>query len=439
MNSVRRAITVERNRLLKLSPLSIIHQQQQQNASSYTYKSTSQTFINSKPKSPEVKLQTTRTPPTSTSSSSSNGAVVAWPKPSEIPWQAKVVNSVNLIGQVKIPVQFETSADGKHWAGTIISQDDDAGASVSSNSLTCFWIPVIFEGDLAHIAMCHLKEKDYVHIAGHLSVDVPPFKLSEVQANVQVMVHSINFVQESKLKKLSTPGKLDRWATTKSAIVENNVSPQQSSEQLNTISIQPDTLSERSKMDVAFIEKSYVQLHNGAKSSPVRNSTVAGRSHSDRKVDKPSILASWRDLLSNPKQWMDKRESKRKGLVKANYPDFKHKDTGVGLWLDGAPVEILQGLGLLGFSGLPSKGEKSAVQEKKGEKDGDSWKHLVENPDRWWDNRLGKKNQKGPDFKNKDSGKALWLVSAPAWALSSLPPLKSKSVNVDTKKAWASQ
>lgn len=43
-------------------------------------------------------------------------------------------------------------------------------------------------------------------------------------------------------------------------------------------------------MDVAFIEKSYVQLHNGAKSSPVRNSTVAGRSHSDRKVDKPSIL-----------------------------------------------------------------------------------------------------------------------------------------------------
>ncbi|XP_071698225.1 protein OSB2, chloroplastic-like [Rutidosis leptorrhynchoides] len=438
MNSLRRSITAERNRLLKLSPLPLI--QQQQNASSYTYKSTSQTFRNSKPKLPEVRSQTARALPTSTSSSSHEAVVkkpVTWPKPSEIPWQAKVVNSVNLIGQVKIPVQFETSADGKHWAGTIISQDDDA--SVSSNSLTSFWIPVIFEGDLAHTAMCHLKEKDYVHVAGHLSVDVPPFKLSEVQANVQVMVHSINFVQESKLRKLSTPGKLERWATTNSATVENNVSLQQSSEELNTISIKPDVLSEKSKMDVASIEKSYAESHNGAESSPVRNSTESGRLQSTRKVNKPSMLASWRDLLTNPKQWTDNRESKRKGLVKANYPDFKHKDTGVALWLNGAPVEILQGLGQLEFGGLPSKGEKSDVKEKKGEKDGESWKHLVENPGKWWDNRVDKKNKRGPDFRNKESGKGLWLGEAPAWALSSLPPLEPKSVNVDATKAWASQ
>lgn len=41
--------------------------------------------------------------------------------------------------------------------------------------------------------MTHLKEKDYVHVAGHLSVDVPPFKLSEVQANVQVNVLGSSF------------------------------------------------------------------------------------------------------------------------------------------------------------------------------------------------------------------------------------------------------
>lgn len=46
------------------------------------------------------------------------------PRPSEIPWQCKVANSVNLIGQVQIPVQFEASPDGKYWAGTIISQSD---------------------------------------------------------------------------------------------------------------------------------------------------------------------------------------------------------------------------------------------------------------------------------------------------------------------------
>ena len=35
--------------------------------------------------------------------------------------------------------------------------------------------------------------------------------------------------------------------------------------------------------------------------------------------------------------------------MKANFPDFKHKDTGVGLWLDSAPAEVLQGLGQLEF------------------------------------------------------------------------------------------
>lgn len=343
---------------------------------------------------------------------------MTWPKPSEIPWQAKVVNSVNLIGQVKIPVQFEASSDGKNWAGTIISLDD---GSESSPSLPSFWIPIIFEGDLAHIAMCHLKEKDYVHVAGHLSVDVPPFKLSEVQANVQVMVHSINFVQGSQSKKISTPDELDKWTTKNSAIPKNNIFAQQSLKELNPMSKQSSTLSE---MVVAY-EGNPGQILNSAESSPVHNSKEVGRLHSDRKADRQSIRASWRDLLINSKQWLDNRESKRKGLVKANYPDFKHKDTGVGLWLDNAPPEVLQGLGQLQFY-------------SKGKNDGDSWKNLVENRNKWWDNRVDKRNPKAPDFKHKDSGEGLWLGDAPAWALSSLPPLKAKTVDVDTKKAWRS-
>lgn len=46
-----------------------------------------------------------------------------WARPSEIPFQAKVANSVNLIGYVHIPVQFEASRDGKYWAGTVITQN----------------------------------------------------------------------------------------------------------------------------------------------------------------------------------------------------------------------------------------------------------------------------------------------------------------------------
>lgn len=46
-----------------------------------------------------------------------------WPRPSEIPWQATVANTVNLIGYVKMPVQIKASPDGKFWADTIISQE----------------------------------------------------------------------------------------------------------------------------------------------------------------------------------------------------------------------------------------------------------------------------------------------------------------------------
>ncbi|XP_076898718.1 protein OSB2, chloroplastic-like isoform X2 [Bidens hawaiensis] len=377
MNSIRRAITVQQyHRLLKLSSTSAVQHQQ---ASFYSTTTTTTT--------------TTRAPPTPNTTSTS-------PKPTQIPWQAKVVNSVNLIGRVKIPVQFEASSDGKCWAGTIISQDNES----SSTSPTSFWIPVIFEGDLAHIAMCHLKEKDYVHVAGHLSVDVPPFKLSEVQANVQVMANTINFVENSQSKKIY-------------ASVELHKPSKISLKEPDFISMQQDTLSKKSAMDIE------------PKSSPVYNSNEMRHLHSDHKGGKQSSYGSWRDLLTNSKLWVDNREKKSKGLVKPNYPDFKHKDTGVALWLNRAtPVEVLQGLNQLEFFSQPNKSEK----------DGEFWKHLIENPNKWWDNRLDKKDAKGPDFKNKDSGKGLWLTDAPSWALSSLPPVAAKTDYVNTKKKWAS-
>lgn len=42
-------------------------------------------------------------------------------------------------------------------------------------SMICFdtvRVPVIFEGDLAHTANCHLKKNDRVYITGQIFVDV---------------------------------------------------------------------------------------------------------------------------------------------------------------------------------------------------------------------------------------------------------------------------
>ena len=37
------------------------------------------------------------------------------------------------------------------------------------------------------------------------------------------------------------------------------------------------------------------------------------------------------------------------------------------------------------------------------------WRHLVENPEEWWDNRSTRKNPRAPDFKHKGTRKALWI------------------------------
>lgn len=59
--------------------------------------------------------------PSSPPPSPAASANVEWARPSEVPFQAKVANSVHLIGYVSVPVQFQTSPDGKAWASAIIS------------------------------------------------------------------------------------------------------------------------------------------------------------------------------------------------------------------------------------------------------------------------------------------------------------------------------
>lgn len=41
------------------------------------------------------------------------------------------------------------------------------------------------------------------------------------------------------------------------------------------------------------------------------------------------------------------------------------------------------------------------------------WECLVEYPEEYWDNRIGKLNPKSPDFKHKTTGEALWLSDVP--------------------------
>lgn len=50
------------------------------------------------------------------------------------------------------------------------------------------------------------------------------------------------------------------------------------------------------------------------------------------------------------------------------------------------------------------------------------WRSFFENPGAWWDNRASKRNDRQPDFKHKESGTALWMISRgnPEWVIDKL-------------------
>jgi hypothetical protein len=78
--------------------------------------------------------------------------------------------------------------------------------------------------------------------------------------------------------------------------------------------------------------------------------------------------------------------------------------------------------------------DASAVSKlKPGEEE--LWRDLLDNPANWWDNRTDKPTPNYPDFKHKDSGKALWIgTRSPQWAVDALPPLKFKGGNKGARK-----
>ncbi|KAK9820986.1 hypothetical protein WJX81_001114 [Elliptochloris bilobata] len=52
----------------------------------------------------------------------------------------------------------------------------------------------------------------------------------------------------------------------------------------------------------------------------------------------------------------------------------------------------------------------------------DKWRRFFADPTRYWDNRVGKRNERAPDFKHKDTGEALWMNDryAPPWVAAEL-------------------
>ncbi|KAL6496259.1 hypothetical protein OROGR_029517 [Orobanche gracilis] len=364
------------------------------------------------------------------------GSAINWPKPIEIPYQAKVANSLNLIGRVKAPVQFDSASDGNHFAAAVVSQETGGGDDP-------LLIPVVFEGDLAHVVACHVKEKDHVFVSGQLSTGPMRFAFKDGLGKFHLVAENLNFIE----------GFVTNIHGNKSGVSF-------SSSQIENPSVKnTEVVKEVENDDGEFNQKWKEALENAkankysgesdcASSSALKQSIDESKQENDNdrcgeSVEKQknvnSSLDPWRGLVKSPRQWWDYRSHKSNGLVKEKFPDFKHKETGEGLWLSNSPDWVLSGLEKLEFDakfmkvvqGGEGLGEKREFDVKfakakhgQGGKGKDTWKDLVENPYKWWDNRLGKKNPKSPDFKHKETGEALWLSDSPDWALPGLEKLE---------------
>ncbi|EOA38088.1 hypothetical protein CARUB_v10009555mg [Capsella rubella] len=296
-----------------------------------------------------------------------------WPRPTEVPYQPKIANSVDLIGYVHQQVESNSSTDGKFWARTVISHEPSSDSKSESDSSSNFWIPVLFEGDLAHTAYCYLKKNDRVHITGQILRDVIKSGANSDQAYVQLFK--------------SFHGSFSHQVMVR---------------------------------DLHYVEGSEAL----PKALPTSDQSEGVLKHS-ASVQKGSGFGTnrWADLVDYPDKWFDYRESKQNGSVNPNHPDFKKKDGSEALWINKAPKDVLFELNGLKFD-IP----KYAKQPKAGE---EHWKDLVENMKNWWDNRVDKRNPKGPDFKHKETGVALWLNKSPSWVLERLPPPKSEKETSD--------
>ncbi|KAF7804690.1 protein OSB1, mitochondrial-like [Senna tora] len=200
-----------------------------------------------------------------------NQSQVSFPKPSMIPWKKELCNSVNLIGIVAVPVEIKHFPSGKVVAWTRLA--------VKKNATQTFWINLTFWDELAHVAFQHVEKGHQIYVSGRLVTDTVQSDGGKQQTYYKVSVQQLNFIERSQLPVSPEDRKSDSMMTGKSFMYSAKFSGKQ---------------------------------NLGANSSG-------------------SVEELWQSFFAKPEEWWDNRKNKRS----PKHPDFKHKDTGEALWVEG--------------------------------------------------------------------------------------------------------
>ncbi|XP_027366597.1 protein OSB2, chloroplastic-like isoform X2 [Abrus precatorius] len=143
--------------------------------------------------------------------------------------------------------------------------------AVKKNATQTSWIHVTFWDDLAHVASQHLQKGHQIYVSGRLVTDTVESDEGKHQIYYKVVAQQLNFIDQS-------------------------FSPVSSHDQ---------------EFDLGM-------AGTGKKVSYAANNTG-------------SVVELWQAFFANPGEWWDNRKKKRNPKA----PDFKHKDTGEALWIEG--------------------------------------------------------------------------------------------------------
>ncbi|KAH9623548.1 hypothetical protein KSS87_011299 [Heliosperma pusillum] len=133
------------------------------------------------------------------------------------------------------------------------------------------WINLTFWDDLARIAHQHVEKGNQIYVSGRLLSDTVESEDGKQQIYYKVVVQQLNFVEKSPPSPVS----------------------------------------------------SYDESYSSASTAAKFNNSAAPAKLSTQEL--------WQAFFANPTEWWDNRNKK----TNPKYPDFKHKDTGEALWVEG--------------------------------------------------------------------------------------------------------
>lgn len=224
------------------------------------------------------------------------------PPPQVVPWKKEFLNTVHFIGTIDSPVQFRLTQSGKAYASTTLGVKTTTKEEI-------MWLKLVFWNELAETAVQHLKENDTVYVSGFLGLQATPGQSAKLH-RYQVIAKTINFIKES------SPD------FSRKVVISDYKAPHVESPYFS----QEAVVSGHKTSHVKSPDFSQQAIVSDYKSDHVKSSSSSRNALKDADF----IKSLWQEYFRNPLEWWDNRTNK----INPRYPDFKHKGTGEGLWIE---------------------------------------------------------------------------------------------------------